>query len=284
MLTRLLTRSLAAALVALSLALAACAHPRAAARLDVQGWEASLPPAAGCAVRVSAGGAPKADRSEGAGGTGALVVRLTSFDSAQPVVGAQVVFTPLGVQVPAPVAAAYSSDTSVARTVAGLAAGRYAMLVRRLGYWPRTDTVAVRAGAMDTVDVATESFHDGFRNVHNCRPHGFRRAGELACVTDSEESESALDRARHFTTPASRRGFRLPPGDSAGATVVRDERLCERAGRAYGGPGSPPRRVVVVAVGGLYVVYDPYEPETAGEWDIWKVFDRRWRVLVNIAS
>ena len=121
--------------------------------------------------------------------------------------------------------------------------------------------------------------------MYNCRPRGFRRPGESACATDAQEAERALGNARHYASPEGRRTFRLPAGDTLPApVVVRDERVCERAGQAYGGPGSPPRRVVVVAVGGLFVVYDPYEPRAAGEWNVWLLFDRRWRPLGGIAS
>jgi len=79
--------------------------------------------------------------------------------------------------------------------------------------------------------------------------------------------------------------FHLPDGDTIPtARIVRDERTCEKAGRLYGGAESPPRRVVVAAVGKLFVVYDPFEPAAAGEFNIWMVFDDHWRVLARIAS
>jgi hypothetical protein len=278
--TRLATRAVATIGAAAALVAAACAHPGAGARPDADSWEARYAHAAGCVMRVSLG--PTAPDPAG---TGALVVRLTRFGAADPVRGAQITLVPLGAPAPAPAGPPYSSDSSAARTFPGLAPGRYTLGVRLLGLWPRTDTVTVRAGAVDTVDVAADDFDSGYRNVHNCRPRGFRRAGESACATDAEAAEQALDLARDYASPAGRRTFRLPAGDTVPApALVRDERVCERAGRAYGGPESPPRRVAVVAVGGLFVVYDPYEPRAAGEWNVWMVFDRRWRSLAGILN
>lgn len=77
----------------------------------------------------------------------------------------------------------------------------------------------------------------------------------------------------------------MPRFAAAAVTLVRNEAVCGRVGRAYGGAGSPPRRVLVVRLGRAgYMVYDPYEPLDAGEWDVTTIFDRRWRVVVSLAG
>jgi len=115
--------------------------------------------------------------------------------------------------------------------------------------------------------------------VHNCQPHKFRRDGESACVTEPSVTAEVLDRARSMAPIVHREG-EAPSAEPP--VLIRDERLCDRAGRAYGGRGSPPRRVAAFRVGELFLVYDPYEPVPAGEWNAWGVFDRRWRYLYFI--
>lgn len=268
---------MAAAVIAL--AGAACARPVAGTRASTDTWESRFVAAAACRVRVSAG--PSALDSAG---TGTLVVRVAAFDSTQFAGGAQVTLWPLGVR-PTPRGPAASPDTSAVRMFTGLRPGRYLLVSRRIGYYARTDTVTARPAATDTLGVSLEEFNDGYRNVHNCRPHRFRRAGELACVTDSVVTSAAIERAREYGSARGRRGLHLPAGDTLIAPIlVRDERVCERAGRAYGGRDSPPRRVVVVAIGDLFFVYDPFEPIAAGEWNVTMLFDRRWRPLIGIAG
>jgi hypothetical protein len=263
----------------IALAGAACARPIAGTRSLTDNWESRFVPAVGCRVRVSAG-PPDLDSA----GTSTLVVRVAAFDSTQPTGGAQVTLWPLGVR-PTPNGPAASPDTRSVRIFRGLRPGRYVLVTRRFGYYGRTDTVTARPAGTDTLGVSLEAFDDGYRNVHNCRPHRFRHAGESACVTDSAVISAAVERAREYASAEARRGFHLPTGDTPPVPMlVRDERLCERAGRAYGGRDSPPRRVVVVAIGDRFLVYDPYEPIAAGEFNVRMLFDRRWRPLISIAG
>ena len=143
--------------------------------------------------------------------------------------------------------------------------GRYLLDARAFGYEGRTDTVDVRPGASDTVTVALEEYGNALRNQHNCRPRGFRRAGERACITDQITTVVVLDRARDMAAPRFRYGVGLPAGDSTNVRIVDDERICERAARVYGLDTGPPRRVVVVDAVGFLVVYDPGEPVAFGE-------------------
>ena len=84
--------------------------------------------------------------------------------------------------------------------------------------------------------------------------------------------------------PESRRSLHLPAIDTTRITLVRDERVCERAGRAYGRSDDPPRRVIVVAMGQLYLVYDPFEPVFGGEFDSRCIYDRSWRTVLCLAT
>ena len=60
--------------------------------------------------------------------------------------------------------------------------------------------------------------------------------------------------------------------------------MCEEAARVYGQPDDPPRRMIVVALDELYLVYDPFEPVSAGEWSIHSIYDRSWRHIVSLAT
>ena len=45
----------------------------------------------------------------------------------------------------------------------------------------------------------------------------------------------------------------------------------------------PPRRVVLVEAGNIFVVYDPAEPMVLGDLNQWLILDKRWRVLARMA-
>ena len=160
--------------------------------------------------------------------------------------------------------------------------GPHVLSLRGLGYARFVDTVDVRVGYTDTILVWLQESNDDYRNKYNCRPHRFRRAGESACVTDSVETEAVLARAREFAGTGSLKSLGISPFDSSRVRLIRLEKTCLRAARLYGEPNDPPRRVVVVRMGLHYLVYDPYEPLPAGEWNIWRLFDRRWRPLFDI--
>jgi len=135
---------------------------------------------------------------------------------------------------------------------------------------------------MDTIRVALENWGD--RANHNCRPRGFRRPGESACVTEGDDVEIELEYARSFAEPERQRAFSLQLIDTSRIALVRDEPVCERAGRAYGQPDDPLRRVIVVRMDRVYLVYDPFEPVTAGEWDVYCIYDRSWHPWVCLAD
>jgi hypothetical protein len=216
---------------------------------------------------------------------GSLVVRLTGFGSPAPLNHSAIVVAPIAPLDSArqPIVRREDSSDRPAPFEASLQPGRYLLGARAFGYEGRSDSVVVRPGAIDTVILALEEYDDALRNRHNCRPRGFRRAGERACVTDQITTVLVLDRARDMASPRFRFGIGLPAGDSSDVRIVDDERVCERAARVYGLDTGPPRRVVVVDAANFYVVYDPAEPVALGEYNEWLVIDRRFRVLARLA-
>jgi hypothetical protein len=271
----------ASVVVASGLALAACARGAEASRHALVDWESRYVPAAQCRSSVRLG----AVRNGVADQAGTLVVRLTGFGSPALVDHSQLVVDPLApldtfVQ---PVVRLEDATDPPAPYAATLRSGRYLLDARAFGYEGRTDTVAVRAAAIDTVTIALEEYDDALHNRHNCRPRGFRHSGERACITDQITTVVVLDRARDMATPRFRFGIGLPAGDSTDVRIVDDERVCERAARVYGLDTGPPRRVVVVDAIGFLVVYDPAEPVTLGEYNQWLLIDRRFRVLARLA-
>jgi hypothetical protein len=274
---------LAIATVSATAVLAACAHaaPRTtASREELTAWESRYAAAPECRVRV----APAAVHLGRGPSTSdaALVVRLVAFDTHELLDFTHLRVEPLDDASHEPARADSAGALPETFTFA-LPAGRYALVAQSFGYHARTDTVAARAGATDTVTVALEQYEDALRNAHNCRPRGFRHVGERACVTDQISAVLVLDRARDFSSHRFRFGLGFPAGDSVDVALVDDERLCERAARIYGMEKGPPRRVVVVEAGNIYVVYDPAEPILLGDLNQWLVLDKKWKVLARMA-
>ena len=212
------------------------------------------------------------------------MVRLGNFGTSAPAPRGWIELSPLAPldTLAQPMVRLEDTTERPAPFVVSLVPGRYALGSHAVGYEGRTDTVSVRAGATDTVTIALEEYVDALRNRYNCRPRGFRRVGEPACVTDQITTVLVLDRARDITTPRFRFGIGLPPGDSTQVQMVEDERICERAARVYGLGTGPPRRVAVVDAGNLFIVYDPGEPVGLGELNQWLILDKRWRVLARM--
>lgn len=260
---------------------AACARNAPVSHEALVGWESKYVPAEQCVASTRLGSVDAAD----ADSSGTLVVRLTSFASPALLDHGQLVVTPLAPLDTAvqPVVRREGTADPPTPFELSLNSGRYLLASRALGYEWRSDTVVVRPGASDTVAVALEDYTDALRNRHNCRPRGFRHAGERACVTDQITAVLVLDRARDMASPRFRFGIGLPKGDSADVRIVDDERICERAARLYGLDSGPPRRVVVADAVTFYVVYDAAEPVTLGELNQWLVIDRKFRVLARLA-
>jgi hypothetical protein len=274
---------LALAAPALAAVLAACAHtaPRTSvSREELAGWESRFAAAPECRVRVAPAAAHLGRGPSAA--DAALVVRLVAFDTHELLDFTHLRVESLDVASREPARADSAGALPETFTFA-LSAGRYALVSQSFGYHARTDTVVARAGNTDTVTVALEQYEDALRNAHNCRPRGFRHVGERACVTDQISAVLVLDRARDFSSHRFRFGLGFPAGDSVDVQLVDDERVCERAARIYGLDKGPPRRVVVVEAGNIYVVYDPAEPIVLGDLNQWLILDRKLKILARMA-
>ena len=258
----------------------ACARNAAVSHDALMAWESKYVAADECVASVRPGSAGAATDS-----TGTLVLRLTSFGSPVLVDHAQLVVTPLAPldTIGQPIVRREDPSGRAMPFELTLRPGRYLLGTRAFGFAQRSDTITVRAGASDTVAVVLEDYTDALRNVHNCRPRGFRHPGERACVTDQITAVLVLDRARDMASHRFRFGIGLPEGDSTDVRIVDDERICERAARVYGLGAGPPRRVVVADAVSFYVVYDPAEPVAFGELNQWLVIDRKFRVLARMA-
>lgn len=246
--------------------------------LQAQDWAARFPPHPDCRLRLP----DQAERrARGASQAAAVVIRPVVFGTNDPVRPAAVAISLRGAPDPPPPPANWTADTTSAFVFEHLASGTYVVSVRALGYARRIDTITVPAGGLE-VRVPLATFSDGYRNRFNCRPRGFRRTGQRACVTEGEEAAVQLDEARSLARADERRRFRLPVGDSTDVRIVSDEGLCDLAARLYGDSSDPPRRVILIRMGELYLVYDPFEPLEAGEWSLRKIFDARWQLVVAL--
>ena len=247
-----------------------------------QDWEIDFAPAPACKAGVALDTRP-ATISRGA--TGTLIVRPVNFTDGAPIPYTRATITTMGDGPRLQARLGYDRmDSTTMREFRHVPPGTYVLSIASIGYYWRPETVTVRPGATDTVTVALETFFDGYRNVHNCRPRGFRRSGESACVTDARLVEGELDYARRLASREDRTFSEIPPARPSQITLVTDEKVCERAGREYGHPDDPPRRVVVIRIGRLFMVYDPFEPEAAGEWDVRSIFDRAWKPVLHLAG
>lgn len=162
-----------------------------------------------------------------------------------------------------------------------LPGGLLAVSVRSIAYRQTRTAVVSRLGAADTLIIPLRALSE---DTIRCEPPRFRRDGESACVTDFDTAEPHLELAREIATDSS-----MVPGlgrfKPNQIRVVREERICERAGKAYARGEGPMRRVLVIQLGSAgYLVLDPFEPHTAGEFELSYVFDRRWRFLMGFAG
>lgn len=158
--------------------------------------------------------------------------------------------------------------------------GRYIVRSLSIGYHPRTDTILLSAGAMTSAWMFLDAYYSGFR----CQPPNYRRPTESSCVAESHEMVEHLRRtAQRFAIPRSDSLSGLAEYRREDVALVRDEAVCRRAAAAYGAPESFPRKVIVLRLGAAgYLVYDPFEPISAGEFSFSAFFDRRWRRLFGL--
>lgn len=250
--------------------------------MAAQDWEKRFVPEPDCVPTVALGSLR--DNPGDALQRGTLTVRVQRFGTHQSVGGLAIGFAPADSQATAG-RPRYDTDTSSTRRFVNKTPGKYSLGVRSIGFARASTTAMVRPGGDDTITVYLQLFQDSYDNAHNCRPHGFRRTGEKACVSDSTTTSRALDYARRLTADTTwfkdLRKFKLA---GVRLRLATSESVCERAGRKYGGASDPPRKVIVVEMGPLYLIYDPFEPLHLGEWEGWMIVDRDWRVIMVLAS
>jgi hypothetical protein len=155
--------------------------------------------------------------------------------------------------------------------------------VNALGYEGRTDTVGIRPGVVDTIVVPIRVIYG---QPVMCAPPQYRRNGEKACAQYIEgETEMYLELGQRLATDPDYRKYGLGSFTPDQVTLVREEKICKTAGVAYGRGKGPGRKVIVIRLGSAgYLVYDPFMPETAGEFATSMIFDLRWRFLFGIDS
>jgi hypothetical protein len=214
-------------------------------------------------------------------GSTRLLLRAAEMSNDAPIIGARFDIVPLGrVTATVGVRVAATLDSSRVARRDSLPPGWYTVRGLGLGYQPKTDTIRLSADSVTSLTVFLQTDLAGLR----CRPPDFRRPGERACVTDPERGlDAELRSALRFAMPGGDSLPGLPRYRREEVALVTDEAICRRAGRAYGGPGSPPRKVIVIRLGGVgYLVFDPHEPLRAGEFQTTLIVDRRWRVLIGL--
>ena len=103
---------------------------------------------------------------------------------------------------------------------------------------------------------------------------------QVVSADSSADSELVITRTR----------YQLPLMPAAEVRLVDDPTVCTRAAAAYTQAvhdttvAGQRRRVNVVQLGNRYAVGDPFTPARAGEFELWAIFDARWRPIVVLAS
>ena len=127
-----------------------------------------------------------------------------------------------------------------------------------------------------------------------CGPSLHTQPNPLACADSSWRSDNLLRalndvvRGADSSTRATRARYQVDSG--ARVVLVRDPAICAQGAAAYsrmaGDTGSlaRQRRVLVVRIGDKYAVDDPFTPVRAGEFEIWAIFDRKWRFVVGLTG
>jgi hypothetical protein len=246
--------------------------------IAAQDWQERFIPEPDCVPGVALGSIPHPS-----GDSGALTVKVQRVGTHAPVGGLAIGLTPIDSQA-TPRIPQYATDTSSTKRFVDKRSGKYSVVVRRIGFDRGGTTATVRPGGDDTITIYLQFALDAYHNVHNCRPHGFRHPGEKACVTDSALVVRALAYARGFTADTAFNELRKFKLSGVPVRLTTLESACERAGRVYGGTSDLPRKVIVVQMGPLYIIYDPFEPLQLGEWEGWMIVDRAWKLIVLLAE
>lgn len=248
-------------------------------RMTASAWQA--PPR--CDVETRPG-------SSRGGQWAGLVVDVRDFESGGPIYGVQLTGAGTGsINANVPIKAGPSGPDG--RLELGqLAPGNYELWIRRIGYAARTHRVKLAAGQVDTLVVHLPPYEVPFRSP--CEPPRRRPAWTGWCAPPSADRDYLVAWARDFVRRGDLEAFELPSISAEQVALVTDEALCERAAAAYGAYvrnpvdslPAPRRSVVVVRLGPVYYVDDPFEPLWFGEWTGRPIFDAEFRHLVTIVG
>ncbi len=247
--------------------------------LTAQKWFDEFRPDPRCSPVVGLSGV----QPDGPEATGGLVVRGVSLTTHAPLRWTWVRVTlPADSNASNPLTISRAPDSLRRHRLFGLPAGPVVVTVGATGFQPTVETLQVRSNVVDTVAIPLRL---ELETDIRCSPPRFRRTGQPACVTDRFEVEATLDLARGLVDQAEPIRPGLGQFTLADVSLIHDETICDRAGRAYGGGKGPARRVIVVRLGNAgYVVYDPFEPEIADGFTTTILFDRRWRILARFVG
>jgi len=237
-------------------------------------WLVSFRPHPGCASIVRSRPATQPTGTS-------LLLRAAAMSDGTPIEGAEFRVTehPVGDSLGS---SWQRANEGSALLLSGLEARTYTLEARRLGYTLRRETVSLVEGTEISVVLMMNDDPWSIR----CQPPRYRLPDEPACVGSSEpEAKQVLEHAMIYAAPTESPLPELPTFQSSDVALVLDEATCERAARAYGGSGSPPRRVVVIRLGSAgFFVEDPFEPHRAGEFSLTVVYDSKWRPLFSLAG
>lgn len=173
-------------------------------------------------------------------------------------------------------------DTGLIRRKDSLPPGRYVVRALGIGYHPKTDTVTLSADTVTTAWMFLDTDYSAIR----CHPPDYsHRPTKSGCVPESHEMVEHLRvTAERFAIPRVDSARGLAPYRRESIILVTDQALCRRAAAAYGAPKRFPRKMIVLRLGVAgYLVYDPFEPISAGEYSYSTFFDRRWRRLFGLS-
>lgn len=242
----------------------------------VRDWLTPFKPHPRCVPEIHQASSPDLP----AGATRLLLRAYRTYDEA-PIRGALFRIAPLGsTDSTATIRLLAKLDSARIALQDGLPSGRYVVQALSIGYQTRTDTITLSPGLVTSAWVFLDTEHSGIR----CRPPGFRRPNERACVVEPRSLiDDELQHAEYYAVPK-KHGFNgVPRYRMQDVVLVTDEAICLRAALAYDVPESPPRKVIVLRLGNAgYIVHDPFEPMRGGEFTYTEFFDRRFRRLIAL--
>ena len=271
-----------------------CAHrasgPDPSPQFPLAWWDSEFPRSAQCEIILR-----PASSVDASARTGRLVVRVRAAggapqDSLGLLTGVRFGLAPAGASNPADSGRALGTPDGIWMSDA-LPPGQYSLVGRRIGFERRVVLVGIRAGATDTVELHLFPSGGQPRRGYNCWPRGFRRPRESACYTVAPRLlEYYMEVVERYRRQAAEHMKLDPAGFTGPVRVVTEERVCERAAKAFPPVRARdgrriPRRVLVLEVGpNGYFVEDPAEPIRIGEWHGYHFFSKDFASMMGVAG